>query len=225
MPFLEREQRVVGADADVGARAHRGAALADQDVAGEHALAAELLHAQTLAVRIAAVTSTAACLFMCHVSAPTTSALSADAGDLDLRVLLAMRALAQVVLAATELHDDLLLALAVLLDDGLDLAALEQRRADLDVVAVTEEQHFAELDGRARLSVEFLDLEDGALFDPILFAARGDDRVHRDCSEKTVRDQSLKAVCHPEGTRILRRRPRTGQTAASTPINPVESMP
>src|SRR3954467_15112999 len=67
----------------------------------------------------------------------------ADAGDLDLRVLLAMRALAQVVLAATEFHDDLLLALAVLLDDGFDLAALEQRRADLDVVPVAEQQDFA----------------------------------------------------------------------------------
>jgi hypothetical protein len=51
-----------------GAGAHRGAALTDQDVAGEHGLAAELLHAQALAVRFAAVTSTAACLFMCHVS-------------------------------------------------------------------------------------------------------------------------------------------------------------
>ena len=55
-----------------GARAHRGAALADQDVAGEHGFTAELLHAETFAVRFAAVTSTAACLFMCHVSlAPT----------------------------------------------------------------------------------------------------------------------------------------------------------
>src|SRR5690349_1052918 len=68
LAVLEREQRVVRADADVGTRAHRGAALADQDVAGEHTLAAELLHAQAFAVRFAAVTSAAACLFMCHVS-------------------------------------------------------------------------------------------------------------------------------------------------------------
>src|SRR6187399_3551473 len=69
---LEGEQRVIGADADVRARAHRGAALADQDVAGENGFSAELLHAETFAVRFAAVASTAACLFMCHVScAPT----------------------------------------------------------------------------------------------------------------------------------------------------------
>src|SRR5688572_7733477 len=56
---LEGEQRVIGADADVEARAHRGAALADQDVAGEHGFTAELLHAETLAVRFATVAGTA----------------------------------------------------------------------------------------------------------------------------------------------------------------------
>src|SRR6185436_11463842 len=153
LAVLEREQRVVGAQAHVRARAHGGAALADQDVAGENAFAAELLHAEALAVRFAAVTGTAACLFVCHVSkAPLTSyqRSGADRGDLDLRVLLAVRALAQVVLAAAEFHDDLLVTLAVLLDDGLDLAALEQRRADLDVVAIGEQQHVAERHGRTR---------------------------------------------------------------------------
>src|ERR1043165_3585546 len=95
-----------------------------------------------------------------------------------------MRALAQVVLAATKFHDDLLVALAVFLDDGFDLATLEQRRTDLDVVAIGEQQHVAKGDGCARLRVELLDLEDGALFHSILFAARGDDRVHRENSGK-----------------------------------------
>src|ERR1044072_5093687 len=95
-----------------------------------------------------------------------------------------MRALAQVMLAAAEVLEAFLVALAVFLDDGLDLATLEQRRANLDGVAVSEEQDFAELDGRAFFCVEPLDLEDGALLNPILFAARGDDRVHRDYSGK-----------------------------------------
>src|SRR5579883_2282400 len=64
------EQGVVAADADVGARVHLGAALADQDVAGEDLLAAEALHAQALAVGIAAVARGAACLFMCHLYSP-----------------------------------------------------------------------------------------------------------------------------------------------------------
>src|SRR5690242_18447682 len=128
-----------------------------------------------------------------------------------------MRALAQVMLAATEFDDDLLVTLAVLFHHGFDLAALEQRRTDLDVVAVGEQQYFTERDGGALFGVEPLNLEDGALFDSILFAARGDDRVHLADSEKFVRDQSLKAVCHPEGTRILRtalppvKQPSSGQ--------------
>src|SRR5688572_9157780 len=98
-----------------------------------------------------------------------------------------MRALAQVVLAATELDDDLLVALAMLLDSGRDLGTLEQRCADLDVAAFANEQNFAEFDRRARFAREVFHLEDGALLDPILLAARGDDRVHLDDSEKTVR--------------------------------------
>src|ERR1700741_3255971 len=68
--LLEGEQRVIGADADVRAGAHRRAPLADDDVAGEHGFAAELLHAETFAVRLATFAGTAACLFMCHVWVP-----------------------------------------------------------------------------------------------------------------------------------------------------------
>src|SRR5688500_17571145 len=93
-----------------------------------------------------------------------------------------MRALAQVVLAATELDDDFLLALAVFLDGGGNLATLEQRRADLDGVAIREEQDFAKLNRATRLAIELLHLEDGVFLDPILFAARGDVRVHLDIS-------------------------------------------
>ena len=45
----EGEKGVVTAQADVVARVELGAALADDDVAGQHALAAELLHAEALA--------------------------------------------------------------------------------------------------------------------------------------------------------------------------------
>src|SRR5687768_7605219 len=105
-----------------------------------------------------------------------------------------MRALAQVVLAAAKLHDDFLLALAVFLDGGRDLATLEQRSADLDVVAVADEQNFAELDRGAWLGIELLHLEDGAVLDPILFAARGDNRVHLECSGKPFETKALSPV-------------------------------
>src|ERR1700736_2464797 len=59
-----REQSVIGANADVYAGAIHGPTLTDQDIAREHGLAAELLDAEALGVRIAAVTGTAACFFM-----------------------------------------------------------------------------------------------------------------------------------------------------------------
>ena len=61
-----REQRVVFADADVGAGMELGAALAYQNIAGQHRLAGEALDAQPLGVGIAAVARAAACFFMCH---------------------------------------------------------------------------------------------------------------------------------------------------------------
>ena len=60
------EQGVVAADADILAGVHLGAALADEDVAGEDLLAAEPLHAEPLAVGIAAVARGAACFLVCH---------------------------------------------------------------------------------------------------------------------------------------------------------------
>src|ERR1044071_597063 len=110
-----------------------------------------------------------------------------------------MRALAQVVLAAAKLHDDLLVTLAVLLDRGRDLGALDERRADVGLVTVADEQDFAEFDRRAGFAREGFNLEDGAFLDPILFAARGDDRVHRDNSAKFFRNQRLKRCAIPKG--------------------------
>src|SRR5262249_384295 len=51
----QREQGMVLGQADIGARVPLGAALARDDVAGEHVLAAENLQAEPLTVRVAAV--------------------------------------------------------------------------------------------------------------------------------------------------------------------------
>ena len=61
------EERVIGPDTDVGAGTHRRAPLTDEDIAGEHLLASEALHAESLGMGIAAVLGAAASLFMCHV--------------------------------------------------------------------------------------------------------------------------------------------------------------
>src|ERR1041384_7199102 len=110
-----------------------------------------------------------------------------------------MRALAQVVLAAAKLHDDLLVTLAVLLDPGRDPCALDERRADVDLVTVADEQDFAEFNRRARIAREGFNLKDRALLDSILFAARGDDRVHREISKKPFGTKALKPCAIPRG--------------------------
>src|SRR5690606_24035521 len=66
----QREERVVPAHADALARVDLRAELADEDVAGDHPLAAELLDAAPLAVRIAAVAVRALPLLVSHGSAP-----------------------------------------------------------------------------------------------------------------------------------------------------------
>src|SRR4051794_25557196 len=81
------EQGVVAAAAQVGAGVEVGAALADDDLARIHDLAAEALHAEALRVRVTTVASGARALLVCHVRC--LSALL-DAGDLDPRELLAV---------------------------------------------------------------------------------------------------------------------------------------
>src|SRR5436190_19927826 len=66
----EREQRMILAEADIGARVPSGAALAGDDVAGHHRLAAENLQPQPLTVGVAAVAGGSACFLMSHRSSP-----------------------------------------------------------------------------------------------------------------------------------------------------------
>src|SRR2546423_14205745 len=63
---LQGVEGVVLADADVDARLEARPALPDQDRPGGDLLAAELLHAQTLRLAVAAVARTANSLFVCH---------------------------------------------------------------------------------------------------------------------------------------------------------------
>src|SRR5882757_6833579 len=99
------EKGVVAADADILAGVHLGAALPDQDVAGQDLLAAEAFYAQPLARGIAAVTRGAACFFVCHRTAPV-ALLGDDLFDLDHRQVLTVTVLAPRVLATALLEDD-----------------------------------------------------------------------------------------------------------------------
>src|SRR5450432_1052519 len=62
----QREQGVIAAETDAGARMELGAALTHDDVAGIDGLAAIDLHAEVFWIGIAAVSSTAASFLVCH---------------------------------------------------------------------------------------------------------------------------------------------------------------
>src|SRR4051794_36259821 len=64
------EQRMILAKPDIAAGVPLGAALARDDVAGDHGLTAENLHAQPLTVRVAAVTRGSACFLVSHNASP-----------------------------------------------------------------------------------------------------------------------------------------------------------
>ena len=69
----QRKERVVTAYAHVVTRMKPGAALANQDVAGQNRLTTITLYTQVLGIGIAAITRSAACLFMCLCSIPPGS--------------------------------------------------------------------------------------------------------------------------------------------------------
>src|ERR1700733_6541266 len=80
-----RKQRMVSAHADVHTRTILSPALADEDIAREHILSAELLDTQAFRVRVAAVASAAAGFFMCHSSISSMS-LRDDLRDLHIGI-------------------------------------------------------------------------------------------------------------------------------------------
>src|SRR3954453_17716693 len=71
-----REDRMVAADADAGARAEAGPALADDDLAAVHRLAGEDLDAEVLRVGVAAVPARSESLLMSHLRLPPSLPLA-----------------------------------------------------------------------------------------------------------------------------------------------------
>src|SRR5258708_26631906 len=133
-----------------------GAALADEDVAGEHDLVAVPLHAETAARTVAPVARGATCFFMRHGRLLLFRrglfrrlllrlgsggrlrgglkigflAIGVDAGDAEHRAELAMAVLAPVVMAALLLEDDDLVALCLLQHGRCDDGAGDPPRPD-----------------------------------------------------------------------------------------------
>src|SRR5205085_4792812 len=148
----EGENRVVGAESDVGPRMILGAILSNDDVAGPYTLAAKALHALVLGIAVAAVARRADAFLVCHLRIPRSA--EADVVDANFSKALTVPALARVVLPSLLLEDDDLVAAAVLDDLAGDFGALQHGNARADVAAVGAEQNLVEFDVTARVADE-----------------------------------------------------------------------
>src|SRR5262249_42800253 len=185
----ERVQRVVGAHPDVCARMPLGAALAQNDVPGDDAFAAVLLHAAEFRVAVSAVARRADAFLMSH-SEPRSAEL--DVVDLHFGEALPMTALARVVLSPLVLeHDDLWIA-SVPYDLARHARATEHGRTRLNRVAIGSEQHFVELDVGTFVAFERRNLVGAARLDAELLAAGSNDRVRHDGALDLWSEESVK---------------------------------
>src|SRR5688572_25201678 len=167
-----REERVVLADADVRARMELGAALADQDRARVHQLAAEGLEAEALGLGVAAVAGRPACFLVFHVSS------SGDRVHTAFRVVLAMALRALIVLAPAHLEDLDLHAAAVAEDGGRDFRSGHEGVTELHGVSVRDHQDLVEDNLSANVCRYLFYFDFLAGGNSVLLAAGFYDRVH-----------------------------------------------
>jgi hypothetical protein len=64
------KQRMILAHADILTGVEFGAALTDNDIAGNYAFPAKFFHAKAASCGISAVTGTTTCFFMSHIASP-----------------------------------------------------------------------------------------------------------------------------------------------------------
>src|SRR5271166_954732 len=129
-------------------------------------------------MRVTPVACTAACFFMCHLSASSVS-LSDDRRDLHVGVRLPVRLLTLVMLAASEFDDPHLVALAMTLDRRNHLRAAHVGGANCHVRTGADEQHLIEFDTGTGLGIELFNAHDGTFLNAVLFTARGNHGIHR----------------------------------------------
>jgi len=160
----ERKQRPVAARADVPARNKLAAALADNDAAGGHKLAAKFFYTKAFADAVAPVLYAALTFFMCH------KILSVDCGDFDDRQFLTMTDGLVITLAALHLERQLVLAALVFDDVRSDSRTGDGGRAHAQFAVVVDQQHAVKRDRLAGFNFKTFDFELVASDNPILLA-------------------------------------------------------
>src|SRR5688572_28269618 len=149
-----------------------GAALADQDRARVHQLAAEGLEAEALGLGVATVAGRPACFLVCHVGS------SGDRIHTDFRVVLAMALRALIMLAPAHLEDLDLHAAAVAEDGGRDACSGHEWVTELHGVSVRDHEDLVEDDLSANVCRYLFYFDFLAGGNSVLLAAGFYDRVH-----------------------------------------------
>ena len=147
-----------------------------------------------------------------------------DGGDAQHGLGLAMAAGAAIALAAGLLEDPDLFALAGLDQGGVDRGALDGGRAHGDRGAVAEHQDVREGHVRTGLAAQLFDHQHVAGFDPVLFAAGPDHRVH-DWRPEEVTKKMAPAGNPAGGSGLLYRRTRPSQRARVQSARPAGPSP
>lgn len=159
-PVLKCEKGEVVAESYIRARMHPCSALAHEDIACTHTLAAVFFDAQTLAVTVAPVLGSALSFFMCH------DKLAGYGFNFDDGEFLTMAALFLVLLAAFLFENDDFFVTFVLEDGRVDAGAVHEGRAKASFRAFAEAEDFLDGDRVARLRILIaIHLEDVALGD------------------------------------------------------------
>jgi hypothetical protein len=175
-----RKQGVIFTDSNVGTGVKSRAALTNNNAACRHFLTTKNLDAKTFTFGVASVAGTSPCFLVCHA---LLLLLALDTGDFHLSEPLSVTSFVTIVLAAIELNNLDFVVTAMCDDLGGDLAALDKRRANLDVLARTKHQHLVELNGIASRCVQLFQLQDFAFHDTVLFTTADYDCVHHFSSQ------------------------------------------
>ena len=206
-PSTSAKMRVVAPEPDVRARLHLGAALADDDVARDHRLAAELLDAEPPALGIAPVAATSRLLsYVPSVPLLTPARLrgrlrldrhrrlgggrlrpSAD-DSCPSAMIPATRStvtcwrcpfLRRLFCRRRFLKMITLSSRSCAITVADTRRTRHERRADRRPGIAADRQHFGEGDGLARATRQLLDLQHVVRLDAVLLSAGADDRKHR----------------------------------------------
>ena len=174
------KQGIILAAADIFPGMDPGAELADEDVAGPDILPAEPLYSAPLTSTVAAVPGTAACLFMCHGLSSLGPGFALRCNILDGQggIVLPVSALDLVPLATLLLEYHHLVGLTLFGDFRLHPDAIQDRAADLDILAIDDHEDIGQLNRITDIALYLFHAQCIAGSDLVLFATGANYSVH-----------------------------------------------